>query len=570
MVGCACGDPAQQSWFLGFVPWAISHGHNPFFTNYVDFPRGINLAASTFMPLLGVIFYPLTIFLGATSTYSFLMWLAFPLSAISAGFVARQLTKSNIGSGIAGLLYGFSPYEFHEAFGHLNLLFVPLPPLIIYVSYNLLIRQSGRPERWGLLLGALISGQFLISSEIAATTTVVVAIGATVWTSVNWRLVNVQRLQYILRSLFSALALSFIILCVPIWYQLFGRERIIAPAQGGIGNPYRTNLWGAVYPTSQTLFGPTSLKTVADHFTNGDVSENGSYLGIPLIATFIAFGAYYFRSGWVRLVGFLAVTCWILSLGPWLAVGLHTTSLRLPFWFLTQLPLLNNILPNRLSLYVMFFVSLTLAIGLGNVVEDYLQNHGGGNAPSRYSRLVACCFGLLVLASIVSLFPVLPIPTQSTIQTVPKFFSSASAGDISDGSVLLTYPYIYPNDDQALLWQLSSGFKWRVMGGYFVVPFPKSGSVYDGPWPTPPQQVTNYLVYWEFRDDPRIKRPNVPAPTLDRALIDDTRLFVRHYQIGGVVVSLLAPNANRAIALFTNAFGRPRKQGGADVWLHIV
>ena len=146
MVGCACGDPAQQSWFLGYVPWAVFHGHNPFITNYVDYPRGINVAASTNMPLLGLAFYPVTAFLGATSTYSMLMWLALPLSAISATYATRLWTRSNLGSCIAGLLYGFSPYELHQAIGHLNLAFVPLPPLIFYAVYNVLIRSRVAPH----------------------------------------------------------------------------------------------------------------------------------------------------------------------------------------------------------------------------------------------------------------------------------------------------------------------------------------------------------------------------------------------------------------------------------------
>ena len=36
LVGCACGDPAEQAWYLGWVPWAIVHGHNPLFTSWMD------------------------------------------------------------------------------------------------------------------------------------------------------------------------------------------------------------------------------------------------------------------------------------------------------------------------------------------------------------------------------------------------------------------------------------------------------------------------------------------------------------------------------------------------------
>jgi hypothetical protein len=30
---CPCGDPALQMWWLEWLPWAITHGHNPLYTN---------------------------------------------------------------------------------------------------------------------------------------------------------------------------------------------------------------------------------------------------------------------------------------------------------------------------------------------------------------------------------------------------------------------------------------------------------------------------------------------------------------------------------------------------------
>ena len=45
----------RWSWFLAWTPFALLHGHNPFFTNYIDFPVGVNLAANTSVPLLGLL-----------------------------------------------------------------------------------------------------------------------------------------------------------------------------------------------------------------------------------------------------------------------------------------------------------------------------------------------------------------------------------------------------------------------------------------------------------------------------------------------------------------------------------
>ena len=39
----AGGDVAQETWFLKWTSFAILHGHNPFYTTFVDYPRGANL-----------------------------------------------------------------------------------------------------------------------------------------------------------------------------------------------------------------------------------------------------------------------------------------------------------------------------------------------------------------------------------------------------------------------------------------------------------------------------------------------------------------------------------------------
>ena len=141
LVGCACGDPAQQAWYLGWAPWALFHGHNPLFTNWMEYPQGVNLAANTEMPLLGLITAPISYVWGSVSSFSLLLWLSYPISASSCFFVLRRWTRSNLG-GKRGLLYGFSAFVVAQGLGHLNLCFVPLPPLIFLALYEVLVDQK--------------------------------------------------------------------------------------------------------------------------------------------------------------------------------------------------------------------------------------------------------------------------------------------------------------------------------------------------------------------------------------------------------------------------------------------
>ena len=89
-LGAGAGDPAQMSWFLAWTPFALGHGLNPFFTNYIDFPRGVNLASNTSVPLLGLLAAPVTFALGPVASFNLLMRIALAGSATSMFLVSRR------------------------------------------------------------------------------------------------------------------------------------------------------------------------------------------------------------------------------------------------------------------------------------------------------------------------------------------------------------------------------------------------------------------------------------------------------------------------------------------------
>ncbi len=219
---CACGDPVQQSWFLGWVPWAIVHGHNPFFTNWIDQPSGANLAVNTEMPFLGLLAAPITFAAGSVASFGFLLWLAFPASATAAFFVLRRWTRSNLGSACGGLLYGFSPYIVGEGFRHLNLTFVPLPPLIFMALYEIFVEQRSDARRWGVALGLLVVAQYLISSEVLSTAAVVAVVAAAILLVARHRSVDRRRLRHALRALVPAVLVTAVLLSYPMYYFLAG------------------------------------------------------------------------------------------------------------------------------------------------------------------------------------------------------------------------------------------------------------------------------------------------------------------------------------------------------------
>src|ERR1700744_924973 len=57
-------DTTDVGWFLSFAGFATSHAHNPFFTDWLEYPNGINIPANQSMMLLGIVATPITRIIG--------------------------------------------------------------------------------------------------------------------------------------------------------------------------------------------------------------------------------------------------------------------------------------------------------------------------------------------------------------------------------------------------------------------------------------------------------------------------------------------------------------------------
>jgi hypothetical protein len=177
---CACGDLIQDVWFLRWTSFAVLHVHNPFLTNYMNFPTGVNLAQNTSMPLLGILSAPITWVFGPVAGLNVMMWLAYPASALACFVTLRRWVTWMPAAFVGGLLYGFSPYMVAQGISHPNLFFVPLPPLILLVLDELVVQQRRSARRVGIGLGLLAAAQYMISTEIFASTVLFAGIGLVV------------------------------------------------------------------------------------------------------------------------------------------------------------------------------------------------------------------------------------------------------------------------------------------------------------------------------------------------------------------------------------------------------
>ena len=400
-------DPERMIWFLAWIPFSLIHAQDPLLTTWANAPYGVNVLADTSQPLLGLMAAPVTMLFGPIASFNALLTLAFVASATAGYALSRRFTTWRPAAFVGGLVYGFSPYMVGQgAVGHLNLVFVPLPPLIFLVIHDLVVRQRGRPALLGCALGLLLVAQIFISTEILAGS-VIVAVGAIcVLAILNWRSVH-DKLQFAAVGLGVAAVLSAALLAYPVWFTLEGPQHIVGPIQAH-PQQFRSDLVAPLVADSLQKLAPAWLGRIRARFDSGNIAEDGSYLGGPLLVVLTIGVVILWRRRIVRLAAIMALIAFVLSLGARLVVlgtpDIDAASGRLiPEAIFGHVPLLKNSQPSRFSLYATLFVSVLLAVILDELWHRLRRRPWRTPRARRVFTDAACA-----LVSLIALAPLLP------------------------------------------------------------------------------------------------------------------------------------------------------------------
>ena len=483
------GDPEQFVWFLRWMPFAIGHGLNPLLTDWIDYPAGVNLMWNTAVPLPALLVAPVTLAAGPVLAYNVLVTAGIALTAWTGELGASVFVRRRWTAIVAGLLTGFSPYMVAHALGHLNLVIAFLPGIALYLLHDLLVAR--RLQAWlaGGLLGLAAAAQLLTGEEIVAATLLVSVLGGALWL-LGLRLERMFHVLHWRRTLVglgSAAAVLFVLSAAPLAVQLLGPQRTLHATGAAIEGNDLAQFVAANSLQALPLF-PLQL---AQPF----LSEQNAYLGLPLLLVLAAIGWRFRRLHVVRWLGLMALGVAILSLGPHLFAGGRRLPGVLPWRALTPIPVANDVLPNRLMLFVYLLVGVLLALALDRAFES-------GRA--RGLAVVA-----VVALALVPLVPSLAFP--ATREVTPPYFLTQIQREVPAGAVLLVTPLAQPD---ALLWQAQSGLWFRTPQGYARIPgcggvdtdfTPASATSAALAAPAPPgpaevAEVRQELAYWRVRE----------------------------------------------------------------------
>ncbi|MGH8995716.1 MAG: hypothetical protein ACRDYB_06755, partial [Acidimicrobiales bacterium] len=309
-------DAVQTMWFLSWIPYALGHGLNPLHSALVNVPHGINLLDQTSSPLLGFLLSPITVLFGPTAAFNLGETVALAGSATSMYFVVRRFVRWRPAAFVAGLLYGFGPYEIGQGTAHLNLSFCVLPPIILLLVHEIAVRSGHHARRRGIALGLLVVAQFFVSTEVLVTTAMAGLLVAVV-IAVRGRHHLKDRLRDAALGFGWALGIAVVVLAYPAWYALAGPEHVNGPLQ--MTALYRADLLGPIAPDGLIRIAPASFANMANLFA-GNWSENGSYLGIPLLIVLLSGAVWLRRQAAAQVAAVVGVVFFVCSLGARLVV----------------------------------------------------------------------------------------------------------------------------------------------------------------------------------------------------------------------------------------------------------
>jgi hypothetical protein len=436
-------DPGLHIWFLVWWPHAIANDLNPLLTHAIWAPAGFNLAWQTSIPLASILASPFTLTVGPIAAYNTLCLVALPTAGWSAFLLCRYLSRSFWASIMGGYIFGFSALEFgHLLFGDISLLLVFPVPLVVYFALRRIMGEMTE-RRFAVVLAILLLAQILLSLELFATMTMFGAFSILF----GWSFAT-QDLRERLLKLLRPIAFSYILalsLASPLIYYFFFVDFTPKP----IWPPsfFSADLLNFFVPTQSNELGKLPfLAKLSREFSGGSIGESGAYISLPLMVIVVL----YARQRWSErpcrlLIEFLVIVC-TFSLGPILHIGGRAIPSYLPWGLFTRLPVINDMLVVRFSMYA--FLDLALIVSLWLTSADTRQS---------------CRIAFVALVLIFTL-PNLSSPFWVRMMDTPSFFrTDVYRHYLLKGDTVLILPY--GDNGNSMLWQAQTNMYFSMPQG---------------------------------------------------------------------------------------------------------
>ncbi|MGI5214050.1 DUF2079 domain-containing protein [Plantactinospora sp. CA-290183] len=543
-------DQALFEWLLAYGGHALTHGQNPFFTDLLNVPDGVNLAVNTSITVYAALFAPLTYLVGAPATFLVVLTANLAGSAYAwYWLLSRHLGRGVPAAVLGGLFIGFAPGLVAHANAHLNWSAGWVPAVLVWGVLRL-----RRPGRWlpgGLVLGVLVAVAFSVAAEGLFFTALACGVFLGTWATDRGRRAEARAaLPDFLRGLAVTAVVAFALLAYPLWLHFLGPQGFHGTGFDPVVHAEDIAAYGA-YP-QRSLAGLAGL----DSSLAPNPTEENSFLGLPLLVLAVACLRLLWRRtepgrrATLRALGVTALVFAVLSWGPRVKIFGEHTDIPLPYALLGHLPVFNAALPSRLALVVAPLLGLLLAHAV-----DLLR----AAPPTRRARTG------WIAGFAVALLPLVPVPLLTVErEPVPRFITSGLWREyVSPRGVLTPLPLTLDLAPDGQRWQAYAlthrQGEFAIPSGFFLGPGGPDGRGRIGPVP----RATDALLL-------------EVAETGERPVVTDAdraaaRADLRYWRVEVVVLATEVHGAKFPIhteALLdvaTDLLGPPERV--SDVWL---
>ncbi len=444
---CACvgnGDPTFYMWALNWWPHAILHGHNPFYSHVAWSPTGVNIAQAASIPTAAILMAPITHVIGPIASYNILAIMSPTLAAFTAYLLCRHLVARRLPAVVGGYLFGFSPYEFAQLTGHLNLTLTFLIPVMLLVAVKR-ARDEISMRLYVPVMALVLILQAGLSTELLAESA---AFGAVVLLSSRLLSPAAERgrIDRLTAETLCAAVIALVVASPFFYYALFSGG--LPPGTPAFWNVYAMDLLNPVIPTSVTSLGQHQVQSISATFGGGGVTGQDGYVGIAFLGAFLVWG---FGADRRRVLNQVVLIAALVSVVAALGAQLHIAgraTIPLPFDLVKGFPIIDGIIPGRISL----FTSLAVAIGIAAWLA-----RSSGRASIRWA---------VATVAVAMVFPNVPRAYFGLPPTNPRFFARGLyAHFLTPGEPVLILPF--GDSDASMLWQSETDFFFSMPEGYF-------------------------------------------------------------------------------------------------------
>jgi hypothetical protein len=545
MVAGNASDADYMAWFFRYSAEAVAHLHLPaLVTAAMNAPAGVNVMWNASVLLPGMLLAPVTLLAGPQVAATVMITVGFAGSALAMFVVLRRWGVSAPAAALAGFVYGFSPAVLHSAIGHYDLMFIVLPPLIADVVMRL---AAGRVSvrRGGVEFGLLVTAQLFVDEEILFDTAVAVVILLLVFGLRRGLRVRLSELGALARGIGVGCAVVLVLAGYPLWIQFFGPLH-------QYGSPftqdfYKNDLSGFIVPSSLELIHSAASAAEATRY-QGNLPEYLGYLGGPLLIVLVGAAVWWWRHPVIRALAITWVLTAVFSLGGTLLVNGHEhPAVKLPWYWVQNLPVLASVLPDRFSLIADGVAAALLAFAIDAAIPAAARGR-------RPELAVLACAVLAVL-------PILPRPLPTSAVSPPPPGWSAVFADLRlpASATVLVVPVPTPTFTEPMRWQATSGEPSSLIGGYFIGPAWYGHAYVDGNGIPAPALYLDEL--WMAGGAPANLVPGSPiSGPVNPVNLDQMRTQLTAWGVTAVV-AVTTPDSTLARYL-TALLGRPGVSAG--------